>query len=71
TGGSGDLYVTIKESHGSEQHFIVPYATVPLLQREGHLKYALTVGRTRSSHTHSPQQNFAELTALYGLAGGI
>ncbi|VEA40308.1 outer membrane usher protein [Salmonella enterica subsp. enterica] len=24
TGGSGDLYVTIKESDGSEQHFIVP-----------------------------------------------
>ncbi|ECZ7025044.1 fimbrial outer membrane usher protein [Salmonella enterica] len=71
TGGSGDLYVTIKESDGSEQHFIVPYASVPVLQREGHLKYDLTVGRTRSSDTHSAQQNFAELTALYGLAGGI
>lgn len=71
TGGSGDLYVTIKESDGSEQHFIVPYASVPVLQREGHLKYDLTVGRTRSSDSHSAQQNFAELTALYGLAGGI
>lgn len=71
TGGSGDLYVTIKESDGSEQHFIVPYASVPVLQREGHLKYDLTVGRTRSSDTHSAQQNFTELTALYGLAGGI
>ncbi|MDI4746076.1 fimbria/pilus outer membrane usher protein, partial [Salmonella enterica subsp. enterica serovar Kentucky] len=30
TGGSGDLYVTIKESDGSEQHFIVPYASVPV-----------------------------------------
>lgn len=69
TGGSGDLYVTIKESDGSEQHFIVPYASVPVLQREGHLKYDLTVGRTRSSDTHSAQQNFAELTALYGLVG--
>ncbi|PAZ42950.1 fimbria/pilus outer membrane usher protein, partial [Escherichia coli] len=40
-------------------------------KREGHLKYDLTVGRTRSSDSHSAQQNFAELTALYGLAGGI
>lgn len=44
TGGAGDLDVTIKETDGSEQHFILPYASLPVLQREGRLKYALTGG---------------------------
>ena len=32
TGSSGDLYITIKESDGSEQHQIVPFASLPILQ---------------------------------------
>jgi outer membrane usher protein len=44
TGGAGDLDVTIKEADGSEQHFTLPYASLPVLQREGRLKYALTGG---------------------------
>ena len=47
TGGSGDLYVTIKEADGSEQRLVVPFASVPVLQREGHLKYSLTGGEYR------------------------
>ncbi|MGL4725185.1 MAG: fimbria/pilus outer membrane usher protein [Scandinavium sp.] len=69
TGSAGDLAVTIKESDGSEQHLLVPYASVPVLQREGHLKYSLTVGRTRQEQDH--EENIAELTALYGLPGGV
>ena len=48
TGGAGDLDVTIKEADGSEQHFTLPYASVPVLQREGRLKYALTGGQYRA-----------------------
>ncbi|WP_163063690.1 fimbria/pilus outer membrane usher protein, partial [Acinetobacter baumannii] len=32
TGSSGDLQVTVKETDGSESHFVVPYASVPVLQ---------------------------------------
>ncbi len=48
TGGSGDLYVTIKEADGSEQQLVVPYASLPVLQREGRLKFSLTSGQYRS-----------------------
>ena len=34
TGSSGDLQVTVKETDGSESHFVVPFASVPVLQRE-------------------------------------
>ena len=33
SGSSGDLYVTIKGANGSEQHQIVPFASLPVLQR--------------------------------------
>lgn len=48
TGGAGDLDVTVKESDGSEQHFTVAFASLPVLQREGRFKYALTGGQYRS-----------------------
>ncbi|VTR36857.1 Outer membrane usher protein fimD precursor [Serratia fonticola] len=49
TSGSGDLAVTVTEADGSEQNFIVPFASVPVLQREGALKYSLTGRHYRSS----------------------
>ncbi|MFY9997603.1 MAG: fimbria/pilus outer membrane usher protein [Leclercia sp.] len=67
TGGSGDLNVTVKETDGSEQHFVVPYASVPVLQREGRLKYSLTGGRYRS-YDHSVEKTpFLQGTGIYGL----
>src|SRR5699024_310928 len=52
TGSSGDLYITIKESDGREQHQIVPFAALPILQREGYLFYSITGGQYRSYDTH-------------------
>ncbi|TGD84366.1 fimbrial protein, partial [Salmonella enterica subsp. enterica serovar Poona] len=39
TSSSGDLEVTVDEKDGSQQRYTVPYSTVPLLQREGRVKY--------------------------------
>lgn len=41
-GNGGDLQVTIKETDGSSQNFTVPYSSVPVLQREGRTRYAVT-----------------------------
>ncbi|CNI11682.1 Fimbrial biogenesis outer membrane usher protein [Yersinia aldovae] len=67
TGGSGDLYVTIKEADGSEQLFVVPYASLPVLQREGRLKFALTSGQYRSYDSNVDKTFFSQGTAIYGL----
>lgn len=48
TGGAGDLDVTIKETDGSEQHLIIPYASLPVLQREGKFRYSVTGGQFRA-----------------------
>jgi outer membrane usher protein len=71
TGGAGDLDVTIKEADGSEQHFTVPFASLPVLQREGRLKYAVTGGQYRSYDNSVEKTPFAQGTAIYGLPHGF
>ncbi|VXD06028.1 Outer membrane usher protein LpfC [Enterobacterales bacterium 8AC] len=71
TGGSGDLFVTIKESDGSEQRLVVPFASLPILQREGTLKYAVTGGQYRSYDNSVEKNSFAQGTAIYGLPFGL
>ncbi|MES3576422.1 fimbria/pilus outer membrane usher protein [Enterobacter cloacae] len=71
TGGAGDLDVTIKEADGSEQHFTLPYASVPVLQREGRLKYALTGGQHRAYNSSVEKTPFGQVSGIYGLRNGI
>lgn len=71
TGGSGDLYVTIKEADGSEQQLVVPFASLPVLQREGRLKYSLTSGQYRSYDGSVDKTAFSQGTAIYGLPFGF
>ncbi|QGH64399.1 fimbria/pilus outer membrane usher protein [Serratia proteamaculans] len=71
TGGSGDLQVTIKEADGSEQHLVVPFASLPVLQREGRLKYSLTGGQYRSYDSSVDKSALMQGTAIYGLPWNI
>lgn len=71
SGGSGDLDVTIKESDGSEQHLTVPYASVPVLQREGRVKFSLTGGQYRSYDSAVNNSKLIQGTAIYGLPWGM
>lgn len=71
TGGSGDLLVTIKEADGSEQQLVVPFASLPVLQREGRLKYAVTGGQYRSYDSSINSTTFGQGSAIYGLPHGF
>ncbi|XJK98542.1 S/F1C fimbrial usher SfaF/FocD [Escherichia coli] len=70
TGSGGDLQVTLQEADGSVQRFNVPWSSVPVLQREGHLKYALSAGEFRSGGHQQDNPRFAEGTLKYGLPAG-
>lgn len=67
TGSNGDLQVTVQESDGSQQVFTVPYASLPVLRREGNLKYSLTSGIYRTYDNHIEKTPFTQATASYGL----
>lgn len=66
TSSSGDLTVSVQEADGSVSSFIVPYSTVPILQREGRLKYALTAGKYRSGSHDEDDPEFVQATAIWG-----
>lgn len=67
TSNSGDLEVIIKEEDGRERHFVQPYSSVAIMQREGHLKYSFAAGKYRSNNRESRELNFGQITAIYGL----
>lgn len=70
TGGAGDLNVTIKESDGSEQLLVIPYASLPVLQREGRMKYSATTGIYRSYNNSVDKTPLGQGTLIYGLPAG-
>ncbi len=70
TAGSGDLNVVIKEADGTERTMIVPFASVPVLQREGRLKYSVTSGQYRSYNDDVEKTLFTQFTSMYGLPLG-
>ena len=69
-GNGGDLQVTIKEADGTSQVFSVPWSTVPVLQREGHTRYALTAGEYRSGSQQQDEPRFFQGTIMHGLPAG-
>lgn len=71
TSSSGDLSVEVKESDGSINSYSVPYSTVPVLQREGRVKYALTAAEYRSSSDQQDEVNFVQGSLIWGLSHGF
>lgn len=66
TAASGDLTVEVKESDGSINRYNVPYSAVPILQREGRLKYAATVAEYRSDSSQKEKVKFSQATLIWG-----
>ncbi|WP_139540854.1 fimbria/pilus outer membrane usher protein [Klebsiella spallanzanii] len=71
TGSAGDLYVTVKESDGSEQSFVVPFASLAILQREGQVDYAFSSGKTRSGSSGGKEYNFLQSTLAWGALSNV
>ncbi|CAI1838786.1 Outer membrane usher protein fimD precursor [Serratia quinivorans] len=67
TSSSGDLLVTITEANGSQRSYIQPFSNVPMMQREGRLKYAFTVGKYRAPNDYDEEPILGQGTVLYGL----
>ncbi len=67
TNSNGDLQVTVQESNGSQQVFTVPYASLPVMRREGSLKYSLTSGAYRTYDNSIAKTPFTQASASYGL----
>ncbi|WPU21034.1 fimbria/pilus outer membrane usher protein [Cedecea neteri] len=67
TSASGDLEVTITEADGSERRFVQPFSAVPVMLREGRLKYSATAGEYRTLTPGAKTPGFMQSTLIYGL----
>ncbi|CUR53757.1 Outer membrane usher protein fimD-related subfamily protein [Serratia symbiotica] len=66
TSSNGDLFITIHETDGSKYNFIQSFSAVPIMQREGHLKYSFMIGKYYLINKKSKHPNFIQLTGIYG-----
>lgn len=67
TSVSGDLNVEVQESDGTTQKFIIPYSTLPILQREGRTKYYVAAGKNRNNLNNTKSAKFLQASAVHGL----
>ncbi len=63
----GDLQVTVLESDGSRQEFIVPYTVPAVALRRGYLKYSVAGGQYRSSSDNVKHNPVMSAELAYGL----
>ncbi|OMQ21887.1 fimbria/pilus outer membrane usher protein [Serratia oryzae] len=72
TGQAGDLLLTINESDGTVRTQTLAFSSLPVMRRQGSLKYEVTAGRYNGGITVDSQQaNFVLATAIYGLPHDI
>jgi outer membrane usher protein len=71
TSSSGSLQVTIAEADGTERTFQQPFSAVPIMQREGAFKYALTAGQYRHREQSARTPGFVQASLIRGLENSL
>ena len=70
TGYGGDLTVQVNEADGSQNSFIVPYASLVQLLRPGNSRYDITAGQTRSADSRA-QLHFVQAIYERGITNDL
>lgn len=65
----GDLLVTVTEADNTKRMFIVPFSSIPVLQRQGHMRYGIVAGQLHRSGYEKPA--FMQGNLLWGLSGNM
>ena len=71
TPGAGDLEVEVEEMGGRTTRFLQPFASLPMLMREGIWKYNFAVGEHRHTYSGVSKPWLGQATAAYGLPWGL
>lgn len=66
----GNLDITVWESDGTRQQFIVPYQVPAIALHQGYLNYNIMAGRYSSAY-RANQNSISQITLMYGLPAGI
>src|SRR5690606_12745300 len=71
TNFGGDLDVTVTEADGREQRFVVPFAAVPQLLRQGQNRFGFVAGQVRDSTLKNGEPAMLEATWQRGLSNSF
>ncbi|WP_162511934.1 fimbria/pilus outer membrane usher protein [Aeromonas sobria] len=77
TVGSGDLSVTVWETDGRPQRFVVPFSSPAIAVRKGYLDYHVMAGQYNSAIANVANSGIAQAAFMYGtpwdvtLSGGV
>lgn len=67
----GDLELDVKEADGASRVYTIPYSSVPILQRQGHIRYTLAAGSYHRVGSDYSTPSFIQGTLLWGLPHNI
>ncbi|HFM4644214.1 TPA: fimbria/pilus outer membrane usher protein, partial [Escherichia coli] len=62
-----DLEVTVTDSSGTVQHFNVPYNIPAISLKDGRAKYEFTVGKYRPYSSVAKDDEFGQISLIYGV----
>lgn len=71
SGSNGDLEVTVIEADGRRRVTVQAFSSLPIMVREGQLKYSLSAGQYNSNSDGQQSPQFVSSTLAYGISSNL
>jgi outer membrane usher protein len=71
SGSNGDLEVTIIEADGQRRVTVQAFSSLPIMVRQGQLKYSISAGRYNSNSDDQQSPQFVSSTLAYGISSNL
>jgi len=71
SGSNGDLQVTVIEADGQRRVTVQAFSSLPIMVREGQLKYSVSAGRYNSNSADQVSPQFVSSTLAYGVSSNL
>lgn len=71
SGSNGDLEVTIIEADGRRRVTVQAFSSLPIMVRQGQLKYSVSAGQYNSNNDDQKSPQFVSSTLAYGISSNL
>ncbi|MCP1476881.1 outer membrane usher protein [Pseudomonas sp. EB276 TE3739] len=71
SGSNGDLEITVIEADGRRRVTVQAFSSLPIMVREGQLKYSVSAGRYNSNSDDQQTPEFLSSTVAYGVSSNL
>ncbi|MNJ18134.1 Outer membrane usher protein FimD precursor [compost metagenome] len=71
SGSNGDLEVTVIEADGQRRVSVQAFSSLPIMVRQGQLKYSVSAGRYNSNNDDQQSPQFVSGTLAYGVSSNL